>query len=93
MASQLAANAGDAGSIPGGRRLPAGRQGNPLQYSCLENPVHRGTLRATVHGVKRVDGMERHAARWLVGHILVCISLIRLFFLQLFLAGRGGVGN
>ena len=41
----------DSGSIPGSGRFPGGRQGNPLQYSCLENPMDRGALQATVHGV------------------------------------------
>ena len=41
---------GDAGSIPGSGRSPGGGHGNPLQYSCLENPMDRGTWRATVHG-------------------------------------------
>ena len=48
------ANAGDrrdAGSIPGSGRSPGGGHGNPLQYSCLENPMDRGEGRATVHGV------------------------------------------
>ena len=44
-------NAGDLGSIPGLRRSPGGGHGNPLQYSCLENPMARGTWRAAVHGV------------------------------------------
>ena len=35
-------NVGDLGSIPGLRRPPKGRHGNPLQYSCLENPMDRG---------------------------------------------------
>ena len=41
----------DVGSIPGSRRSPGGGQGNPLQYSCLENPMDRGTGRAMAHGV------------------------------------------
>jgi len=48
------ANAGDArdaGSIPGSGRSSGGGKGNPLQYSCLENPVDRGAWWATVHGV------------------------------------------
>ena len=48
------ANAGDrrdSGSIPGSGRFPGGGHGNPLQYSCLENPLDRGAWRATVHGV------------------------------------------
>ena len=41
----------DAGSIPGLGRSPQGRQGNTLQYSCLENSMDRGTWKAIVHGV------------------------------------------
>ena len=41
----------DAGSIPGLGRSPGGGHGNPLQYSCLENPMDRGAWRATVHRV------------------------------------------
>ena len=46
-----ACNEGDAGSIPGLKRSSGGRNGNPLQYSCLENPMDRGAWWATVHGV------------------------------------------
>ena len=45
-----AGNSGDVGSIPGLGRSPGGGQGNPLQGSCLENPMDRGAWRATVHG-------------------------------------------
>ena len=41
-------NAGDLGSIPGLGRSPGGGNGNPLQYSCLENPMDRGTWRTIV---------------------------------------------
>ena len=41
----------DAGSIPGSGRFPGGGDGNPLQYSCLENPMDRRAWRATVHKV------------------------------------------
>ena len=50
------ANAGDiidAGSIPGSGRSPEGGHVNPLQYSCLENPMDRGAWQATVHGVSK----------------------------------------
>ena len=46
-------NAEDMGSIPGSGRSPGVGHGNPLQYSCLENPKDRGTLRATVHEVTK----------------------------------------
>ena len=44
---------GDLGSIPGLRRSPGERNGNPLQYFCLENPMDRGAWWATVHGVAK----------------------------------------
>ena len=47
------ANAGEAGSIPGSGRSPGEGNGNPLQYSCLENPMDRGAWWATVHGVTK----------------------------------------
>ena len=43
-------NARDPGSIPGSGRLPGEGNGNPLQYSCLGNPMDRGAWRAMVHG-------------------------------------------
>ena len=43
----------DAGLIPGLGRSPGGGHGNPLQYSCLENPMDRGARWATVHGVAK----------------------------------------
>ena len=46
-------NSGDLGSIPGLGRSPGEGNGNPLQYSCLENPVDRGAWQATVHGVAK----------------------------------------
>ena len=51
---QSACNAGDTGSIPGSGRSLGGENGNPIQYSCLKNPMDKGVQRATVHGVARV---------------------------------------
>ena len=54
----LPANAGnirDVGSIPESERSPGERNGNPLQYSCLENLMDRGAWRATVHGLTESD--------------------------------------
>ena len=56
MVKNLPANAGDtrdAGLIPAFGRSPGGGDGNPLQYSCLENPTDRGAWRAAVHGVAK----------------------------------------
>jgi len=47
------ANAGDAGWIPGSGRSPGEGNGNPLQYSCLGNPMNRGAWRAVAHGITR----------------------------------------
>ena len=52
-------NAGDVGSIPGLGRSPGEGNGNPLQYSCLENPMGRGAWQATVHSVAESDRTVR----------------------------------
>ena len=46
-------NVGDLGSIPGSGRSPGEGNGNPLQYSCLENPMDGGAWWATAHGVAK----------------------------------------
>ena len=57
MVKNPPANAGKVGLIPGsGRSLEEGN-GNPLQYSCLGNPVDKGTWWATVHGVAKESDM------------------------------------
>ena len=61
MIKNLPANAGDirdAGSIPWWGRSLGGGHGNPLQYSCLENPMGRGAWQATVHKVAESDITE-----------------------------------
>ena len=50
---QSAFNVGDLGSLPGSGRSPGEGNGNPLQYSCLENPMDRGAWWDTVHGVSK----------------------------------------
>ena len=50
---ESACSAGDPGSIPGWGRSPGEENGNPLQYSCLENPMDRGAWWATVSGVSK----------------------------------------
>ena len=55
------ANAGDVrdmGSIPGLGRSPGGGHGDPLQYSCLKNPMDRGAWQATMHSVAESDRTE-----------------------------------
>ena len=56
MVKHLPANAGDvrdAGLIPGSGRSPGEGHGNPLQYSCLEDPMDRGAWQAIVHRVTK----------------------------------------
>ena len=52
---ELPASAGDAGFIPGSGRSPGEVNSNPLQYSCLKNPMDRGAWQATVHEVAESD--------------------------------------
>ena len=61
MVKKLPANVdvGDMGLIPGLGRSPGGGNGNPFQFSCLENPMGRGAWRATAHGVAESDTAER----------------------------------
>ena len=62
-----ARNAGDLGSIPGSGSSPGEGNGNPLQYSCLENPMDRGAWWVTVHGVAesrtRLSDFTLHSQR------------------------------
>ena len=53
MVKNPPANAGDAGSILGSGRSLGAQNVNPLQYSCLENPMDRGVWWATIHGVPK----------------------------------------
>ena len=53
VVKNLPANAGGEGSIPRSGRSPGGGNGNPLQYSFLENSMDRGAWQATVHGLAK----------------------------------------
>ena len=73
VVKNLPANAGDAtdtGLIPGSGRFPGAENGNPLQYSCLKNPMDRGAWQATV---QRVTKSQTHKAK---KHSLICGELI-----------------
>ena len=60
-------DAEDVGSVPRWRRSPGGGHSNPLQYSCLENPMDRGAWRDTIHSVaksrKRLKRLSTHTTR------------------------------
>ena len=80
VSKSSACNAGDPGLIPGLARSPGEGNGNPLQYSCLENLMDRGAWQATAHGVTRVmqacDNVEHtHALTYVSGHLNVHSNL------------------
>ena len=62
MVENLPASEGDGGSIPGSRS-PGEGNGNPLYYSCLENPRDRGAWQATVYGVAGVRNQTKCTAK------------------------------
>ena len=73
VVKNLSANTGDlrdTGSIPGLGRSPGEGNGNPLQYSCLENPMDRGAWWATVHGVTK----SWTWLKWLIAHARYIIT-------------------
>ena len=72
-----AGDTGDEGSIPGSGRSPGGGNSNPLQYSCLENSVNRGTWCATVHGVaKSRMQLNTHIRRYITTYIILMFKKI-----------------
>ena len=58
MVKNPPANADDMGLMPGSGRCPGGGNGNPLQYSCLDNPMDRGGGQVTVYGSQELDVTE-----------------------------------
>ena len=78
VSKESACNAGTLGLIPGSGRFPGEENGNPLQCSCLENPMDRGAWWATVHGVARV------------GHGLVTKTTIHIYIKRLLLNNKNG---
>ena len=80
VVKNLPASAGHVGLIPGLESSPGGRNGSPLQYSCLDNPIDRGNWWGTVHGVARVryDWACPHR----VGTNMVLSALCFLLILQ-----------
>ena len=80
------AKAGDTlrgvGSVPGSGRSPEGGHGNPLQYSCLENPMDRGAWQATVHRIVDSDTTKESDATEAAEHTR-CSLLFLLFQLPL----------
>ena len=73
---ESACDVGDTGSIPGSGRSSGEGNGNPLQYSCLENPVDRGVWWATVHGVAKSDLVTKQQ----LNVLQCCFSFVWFFF-------------
>ena len=74
MVKNLPTNAGDMGSIPGSGRSPGVRNGNPAQYSCLENSMDSRAWQTTIHGVtKSWDS-------WVTEHTVMMFKLLSLLF-------------
>ena len=76
VGKESANNAGDPGSIPGSGRSPGKGNGNPLHYSCLENPMDRGAWQAIVHGVARVG--HDLATKPLQPYIHITITTVKM---------------
>ena len=82
------ANAGDLGLIPGSGRSPGERNSHPFQYSCLRNPMDRGTWRAIVHGVTKSRTQLRDWHLTLTHAFLqwrFCLLFIEFNFISVFL--------
>ena len=77
--------AGDLGSIPGSGRSPGEGNGNPLQYSCLENPMDGGSWWATVHGVTKGQTQLRDFSLFrFLDRIIGTITSLFVFFFYCF---------
>ena len=76
-----ACSAGDQGSIPGSGRSPGEGNGNPLCYSCLENPMDGETWQATVHGVAKSPTRLSDFTHLGTGTLAFPMAGCRLYFL------------
>ena len=74
---ESACNAGDPGSIPGLGRFSGEGKSNPLQYTCLKNPMDRGAQWATVHGMAESDTTEQLDNIQNVSNIQHAIKIIK----------------
>ena len=86
VSKESTCNAEDLGLIPGSGRSPGERNGNPLQYSCLENPMDKGAWRVTVLGSQRV----KHS--WVTNThsipMCVCVYIHLIFFIYSAVSGH-----
>ena len=97
MVKNLPATARDSGSIPELRISPEGGNGNPLQYSCLENPMDRRAWQATVHGVTKeldttwqLNSNHKPSYKWApVIHAFFFFFLSFIYLRQVLVASHG----
>ena len=80
VVKNLPANAGDVGSVPGSGRSPGEENGNPLQYSCLGNPMDRGAWQTTVHGIAKESDMTLRLNNY--NYVLTMCFLFFLFMMS-----------
>ena len=66
------------GLIPGSGRSPGGGNGNPLQYSCQDNPMDRGTWRASVCGVAKESDMIEQLSAHICNELFGCLGILSL---------------
>ena len=83
----------DTGSIPGSRRYPGVGNGNPLQYSCLENYMDRGAWWATVHGVTKSqtwlsDWAQSHFLTYKVSVLYTTVTVLEFGYLKEYLSPK-----
>ena len=90
MVKNLPANAGDTGLIPGSERSPREGNDNPLQYSCLVNPMAREAWQATVYGVIKESDRQKSWTKHTHTHIFFGASQVALVVENL-PANAGGI--
>ena len=87
---ESACNAGDLGSTPGSGRSPEEGHGNPLQYSCLENPTDRGAWQATVQGISKSQTLLK---RLTLSHTCTCAYIFFVYFAEGFMESNKYIWN
>ena len=97
VAKNSTANVGDSGSTPGSGRSPGGGNGNPLRYSCLENPMDREAWQATVRRVRpRLSRAQHHTKQVPFSGFLLLLSLSEFPMCYNYTKGndnKAGTGN
>ena len=80
MVKKSACNAEDPGSVPGLGRSPVEGNGNPLQYSCLENPMGRGAWWGTIHSITEIQIQLKWLSRCVCVCVCVCVYNMSILY-------------